>query len=230
MTALQAAVLDQYLVNKNYKSPKNLNPLEKRETMKRKIKKALYKNKYRNDSTRLKGWDYRNDGAYYITICTKDRIHHFGSVENGEMFLSEIGKLADEFWAEIPQHFPFVKLDEFVIMPNHTHGILVIDKNRSSKNGDGDDDTGTGTKPPIVDPPKNQQMQKISPKPGSISTIIRSFKSVTTKHARKIQPNFAWQPRFHDHIIRNQLSHNNIRNYIKNNPQQWKEDRFYNGL
>ena len=216
--------------------------------MKRKIKKALYKNKYRNDSTRLKGWDYRNDGAYYITICTKDRIHHFGSVENGEMILSEIGKLADEFWAEIPQHFPFVKLDEFVIMPNHTHGILVIDKNNASKNEDGDDDTipvpvgtlhcnvptgtptPTGTEPPIIDPPKNQQMQKISPKPGSISTIIRSFKSVTTKHARKIQPNFAWQPRFHDHIIRNQLSHNNIRNYIKNNPQQWKEDRFYNGL
>jgi Transposase and inactivated derivatives len=132
--------------------------------------------------------------------------------------------LADEFWTEIPQHFPFVNLDEFVIMPNHTHGILVINNNRSLKNGDWE------WEPPIVDPPKNHQMQKISPKPGSISTIIRSFKSVTTKHARKIQPNFAWQPRFHDHIIRNQLSHNNIRNYIKNNPKQWKEDRFYDGL
>ncbi len=87
-----------------------------------------YQNKYRIASARLEGYDYGRNGAYFITICTKDRRHFFGEIVNGEMQLSAVGELAKIFWLEIPQHFPFVRLANFVVMPNHTHGILIVDK------------------------------------------------------------------------------------------------------
>ena len=190
-----------------------------------------FKNKYRVSSTRLQSWDYRNNGAYFITICTSNRQHLFGEIVKKlpsnlpTMQLNEIGKLAEKCWMEIPEHFPFVELGNFVIMPNHTHGILIIDKQIIDKQietlqcnvSTGDKNIGA----------KNEQMAKISPKPGSISTIIRSYKSVVSKNARKIDPYFGWQSRFHDHIIRNNISFNNIQNYITNNPLMWNEDKFY---
>ncbi|MES2776162.1 MAG: hypothetical protein V4722_18435 [Bacteroidota bacterium] len=91
-----------------------------------------YKGKYRISSARLANWDYTSNGSYFITICTKDRIHFFGEISNDEMHLTEIGILAEKFWFEIPEHFPFVELGNFVVMPNHIHGIIIIDKN--SKN------------------------------------------------------------------------------------------------
>ena len=87
-----------------------------------------YKNKYRIETTRLKNWNYGWNGAYFITICTQNRIHYFGEIENREMQLSKIGKMAEKYWYEIPKHFPFVKLDAFIVMPNHIHGIIIIDK------------------------------------------------------------------------------------------------------
>jgi REP element-mobilizing transposase RayT len=87
----------------------------------------LYKNKYRVESARLKNWDYSSDGRYFITICTVDHVRFFGTIANGIMLLSEMGKIADQFWREIPNHFPMVRLDAFVIMPNHVHGIIIID-------------------------------------------------------------------------------------------------------
>ena len=88
---------------------------------------ALYKGKYRIESTRLKNWDYSRNGNYFITICTLNREHFFGEVINGRMVLSEVGRFAEMFWSEIPEHFPYSSLDAFVIMPNHIHGIVVID-------------------------------------------------------------------------------------------------------
>ena len=85
-----------------------------------------FKNKYTIKSTRLEGYDYSQDGMYFVTICTKDREEFFGKIEDGEMVLSKIGKIAEKFWKEIPKHFPFVILDEFVIMPNHVHLIIEI--------------------------------------------------------------------------------------------------------
>ena len=90
-----------------------------------------FKNKYRISSTRLQNWDYASNGAYFITICTKNREHYFGEIKNKEMQLTETGKLAETYWMEIPEHFPFVTLGNFVIMPNHMHGILIIDKSAS---------------------------------------------------------------------------------------------------
>ena len=91
-----------------------------------------FQNKYRIPSTRLKNWDYGKNGAYFITICTGNREHFFGEIvtvdNENEMHLNEIGKLADKFWSEIPKHFPFVELGNYTVMPNHVHGILIIDK------------------------------------------------------------------------------------------------------
>jgi putative transposase len=87
-----------------------------------------YRNKYRIQSTRLQNWDYSSNAAYFVTICTYGRICFFGKIFDGEMELSGIGKLINQFWNEIPIHFPFVILDAFVVMPNHIHGIIVINK------------------------------------------------------------------------------------------------------
>lgn len=192
-----------------------------------------YNNKYRIESVRLKNWDYRNNGAYFITINTGNRKHFFGEIINSEMQLSPIGEYAENFWMEIPKHFPFVELGNFVIMPNHTHGILIINNpnpvislhcneinkslqcNEIDKSLQCNDSTG------------NQYFSDISPKSGSISTIIRSYKSVVSKHARLLNPEFNWQPKFHDHVIRNSESFERIQNYIENNPSNWKEDKFY---
>ena len=190
-----------------------------------------FQNKYRISSTRLKNWDYGNNGAYFITICTGQKEHYFGEIEsiNGEnqMQFNEIGRLANEFWAEIPKHFPFVELGNYQIMPNHIHGILIIDK----KNVD-DDDFVVETLPVETlqcnVSTQNEQMAKISPKSGTISTIIRSYKSVVTKHAHFIHADFEWQERFHDHIIRDSESFDRIQNYIENNVANWKDDKFYN--
>jgi len=87
-----------------------------------------YKNKYRDESLRLKFWDYGRNGDYFLTICTKDRKHFFGEIKNGIMEMTSAGKIAEEIWHLIPQQFPFAKLENFVVMPNHIHGILVIEK------------------------------------------------------------------------------------------------------
>ncbi len=94
-----------------------------------------YKNKYRIKSIRLENWDYGSNGAYFITICTHNRIHFFGSIKNAEMQLSAIGQMAKKYWHKIPEHFPFVKLGAFVVMPDHIHGIIIIDKNDDGRYG-----------------------------------------------------------------------------------------------
>ena len=97
----------------------------------------LFRNKYRIPSTRLQTWDYGWNAAYFVTICTHNRKHYFGEItkpannqNDKKMNLSDIGILAKHFWSEIPDHFPFVILDEFVIMPDHMHGIIIIDKKK----------------------------------------------------------------------------------------------------
>ncbi|WP_310377343.1 transposase [Flavobacterium sp.] len=187
-----------------------------------------FQNKYRIPSARLKNWDYGTNGAYFITICTGNREHFFGEIvsvnDENEMQFNEIGGLANEFWAEIPKHFPFVELGNYQVMPNHVHGILIIDKNNVV-----DDVVETLPLETLQCnvSTQNEFMSKISPKSGTISTIIRSFKSAVTKNAHHIHADFEWQERFHDHIIRNSKSFDNIQNYIETNPENWREDKFY---
>ncbi len=94
---------------------------------------GLFKNKYRIDSTRLKDYDYSQDGSYFVTICTKERELFFGEVQNNKMILNDLGVIAEKYWLEIPQHFENTELDEFIIMPNHIHGIIVIDNDRGRR-------------------------------------------------------------------------------------------------
>ena len=194
------------------------------------INMKKYINKYRIESVRLKNWDYRNNGAYFITINTGNRKHFFGEIINSEMNLSPIGEYAENFWMEIPKHFPFVELGNFVVMPNHTHGILIINNVKSLHCNDSTqcNDSANNKSLQCNDSTMtNQYYSDISPKSGSISTIVRSYKSVVSKHARLLHPEFNWQSKFHDHIIRNSESFERIQNYIENNPSNWKEDKFY---
>ena len=167
-----------------------------------------YQNKYRIQTTRAPWWDYGSNAAYFVTICTKDRVHYFGRVVNGIMQSSDIGKIADACWLAIPDHFPFVKLGNHIIMPNHTHGIIIIDKPPGPRGNE---------------QPKN----RFGPQSQNLASIVRGFKIGVTKNARRINPNFTWQSRYHDHIIRDARAYNAISRYIANNPQKWQEDRFY---
>ncbi len=183
-----------------------------------------YQNRYRIPSARLQNWDYGANGAYFITICTENRDHFFGEIFGGVMKLNELGLLAHEYWAEIPCRFPFVALGNFVVMPNHIHGILIIDKLTHPGLPVETLQCNVSTN---ADKCKNEKMAKISPKPGSVSTVVRSYKSVVSKNARLIHAGFGWQTRFYDHIIRDAQSFETIQNYIANNPANWERDKFY---
>lgn len=185
-----------------------------------------FKNKYRISSARLQTWDYANNGAYFITICTQNRHHFFGHIQNQEIQLSEIGKFAEQYWYEIPNHFPMVELGNFVVMPNHVHGILIIDKMN--------DEPFVETRQCLVSTIKTNTIIGSSrfqnQGKNTISSIVGSYKSIVTKMSRQINPNFGWQSRFHDHIIRNSKSFENIQNYIEQNPLKWDDDRFYSNV
>ncbi|PWJ56839.1 REP element-mobilizing transposase RayT [Dyadobacter jejuensis] len=180
-----------------------------------------FRNKYRISSARLQNWDYASEGAYFITICTKDRLPFFGKIENGKMILSNIGVIADLMWYEIKNHSKNIELGEFVVMPNHVHGVLILNVNGLNTNVE----TLHATSLPPTE--KNKFMSEISPKSNSISTIIRSYKSAVTKHGHRLGFKFEWQSRFYDHIIRDAKSFENIQNYIVDNPLNWGKDKFY---
>jgi putative transposase len=212
-----------------------------------------FKNKYRIPSTRLQNWDYSNEGAYFITICTQNRTHFFGEITNGIMTLSNVGVIADLMWFEIKNHAKVVELGEFIVMPNHIHGILIlkdmdnINNNddttevMNDKNGDGDDIGDVETRhalslppsplpPPLspsLPPPNIGATRFQNQGKNSVSSIIGSYKSAVTKHANRLSFEFGWQDRFHDHIIRDARSFETIQNYIANNPSKWMEDKFF---
>jgi len=171
-----------------------------------------FKGKYRIEKPRDKHWNYGWNGAYFVTMNTKNRIRHFGHIENGEMYLSEIGKIAYSCWAEIPDHFPFVNLGAFVIMPDHVHGIIIISKEDKDK-----------TPEDIITHPSDRDGvgNRFGPQSKNLASIIRGFKVGVTKNARLLLPSYAWQPRYHDRIIRDQLAYEQIETYIINNPKNW---------
>jgi len=185
---------------------------------------------YRIPSARAAWWDYRNDAAYFVTICTAGREHYFGEIvettPKKEMQLSEIGQIAHQNWIKISEHFPFIRLDAFVVMPNHIHGILIIDNPISF--GDVVETLHATSLQQSSDPPtiKNEEMASISPKTGSLSSVIRSYKSAVSKQAHGIHADFAWQTRFHDYIIRDEESWRKIQGYILTNPVRWDKDKY----
>lgn len=199
-----------------------------------------FNNKYRIASARAEWWDYGWNGAYFITICTQNREHFFGEINDGKMNLSSLGVIADILWHEIPNHSKFVELGDFVVMPNHIHGILILNKPDGANDNvvsGSHTDTDTDTvetlhatslpTQPMKQSDKNHTMAKISPKSNSVSTIIRSYKSAVTKHANRLGLENGWQTRFHDHIIRDDAEYQRISDYILNNPANWEDDKFH---
>lgn len=157
------------------------------------------------------------------------------------MQLNELGQLANQYWSEIPQHFSFVELGNFVVMPNHVHGILIIDKNA---NVPVETRLIASLPPATASLPSQREMPSQTAIPSqkitggfagqknpmfheNISRIIRWYKGRCSFEMRKIHTVFAWQSRFHDHIIRDAQSFENIQNYISNNPMNWKQDTFF---
>ena len=204
-----------------------------------------FQNKYRIASARLQTWDYRWAGAYFITICTQNRAHYFGEITEGKMQLSTVGVIADILWYEIKNHAKNVELGEFVVMPNHIHGILILNEkgndnvnnnDNNGDNGDNGDNVETGhalslqtteqttertTEQTII----QNRFQNIGK--NSISSIIGGYKSAVSKHCNRLGYEFGWQTRFHDHIIRDEKSFQTISEYIINNPAKWEVDKFY---
>jgi REP element-mobilizing transposase RayT len=208
--------------------------------------------RFRIGSARLQKWDYRWKGAYFITILCKNREDYFGEILDGKMNLSGVGIIADILWYEIKNHARNVDLGAFVVMPNHVHGILIlnewIDNDRDEKTivpGYVDtllDDAEKTTHALSLQPqPSTEQTTRENPteqlktigqkrfqKQGknSVSSIIGSYKSAVSKHAHRLGFDFEWQERFYDNIIRDEDSFYNISKYIINNPSNWKDDRF----
>ena len=186
--------------------------------------RPLYRNKYVIGSKRLSGYDYTLPGKYFVTICTNDKIPYFGNILNGAVVLSEMGKIADKLWREIPEHCKNTGLDQFVVMPDHIHGIIIIQT--ITEINDTVETTHASfphAQSIIPDhPPSNNHnpgnSPSISMKPGSLGSIIGSYKSAVSKQIHLIDPDFRWQTRYYDHIIRTNQHLMRIRNYIRDNP------------
>ena len=171
-----------------------------------------FKGKYRIPSARWQDWDYGWNGAYFITICTKNRIHYFGKVINGKMQLSYVGVVANILWYETKHHANHLELGEFVVMPNHIHGILILnndDNQRRDKACLVSTNTDTATNDPTIGQQRWQNQGK-----NTISSIVGGYE-------------FAWQSRFHDYVIRNDIAYDRIVKYVRHNPQNWHQDKFH---
>jgi putative transposase len=152
-------------------------------------------------SPRLRGYDYSQEGAYFVTICTYRRDHHFVVVTNVDTLLNDIGTIAAEHWSTIPTVFPQIECDAFVIMPNHVHGIIVINEPHAASN-----------------------------KRHTLGVVIGNYKAAVTRQMNRklgIRAPRLWQDSFHDHIIRDERSLNHIRQYVLTNPAQWEADSLY---
>jgi putative transposase len=173
-----------------------------------------FKGKYRIDTLRLQNWDYGWNGSYFITFCTKNRVHFFGEIKAQSMQLSQLGKIAHQLFLEIPERFPYVTVNALVVMPDHVHCVITIHKKTNEHlQVEIPDGGGGATKN------KNPMFHE------NISRIIRWYKGRTTFECRKINPIFEWQSRFYDHIIRNRFSYYNIIRYIHQNPENWVEEK-----
>jgi putative transposase len=212
---------------------------------------SLY-DKHQRRSIRLKGYDYSQPGAYFVTICAHNNESIFGHVINGNMHLNEFGKIVEKEWLKTFDMRKILKLDIYVIMPNHFHGIIIIADGRGTLKyaheekrqrrgtlqcADMETARCRGTlQRAHFDISQCEGTQQCAPtgekfgKPvsNSIPTIIRLFKSATTKQINQIRQTTGmelWQHNYYEHIIRNENELNQVREYIINNPLQWQFDK-----
>ena len=143
-------------------------------------------------------FDYSSEAIYFVTICTQNRVHYFGKIDSGKMNLSNFGKVAYEKCIWLENQYPYVKIHNFMIMPNHIHILFEINK---------------------IDKEVKRK---------SISSLIGAYKTLVSKEIHLLgNIDFSWQRSFHDHIVRTENRYENIYNYITNNPENWKKDKFY---
>ena len=176
-----------------------------------------FRGRYRIPSARWAVWDYSRNAAYFITVCTAHHTHDFGEISGGEITLTPLGRAATDCWDQILAHFPFVVLDAFVVMANHVHGVLVIDKPEENRAVE------TQNLASLPNGPRN----RFGPQSKNLASIVRGYKIGVTKYARQNAIPFAWQARYYDRVIRNEEECDRIRQYIVTNPQTWGEDRLY---
>ena len=178
--------------------------------------------KHHRRSIRLQGYDYSQPGWYFVTIVTHDRGCLFGEIAGGEMLLNDMGFIVRDEWIKTAEIRPEIWLDEFIIMPNHIHGIIVIvDDNRRDETRPGGGDRRCRG---------DRRVAPTGPKPKSIGSIMAGFKSAVTKRANEYRGtpgHKLWQRNYWEHIIRNDTELYRIRNYIITNPQNWHKDRYH---
>lgn len=171
---------------------------------------------YRTTSTRLQGWDYAGDGAYFVTICTRNREQWLSQVVNGRADLTPVGKIVEEEWQTTARLRPYVEIDHFIVMPNHLHAILGIrgrhprirnEQPNAAARETSRQDVSTAAGPRLLS--------------GSLGAIVGQFKSACVKRIRQIEPDFGWQANYYDHIIRDVDDLDRIRDYIIENPAKW---------
>ncbi len=175
-------------------------------------------------SIRLKGYDYSQEGLYFVTIVTKERKHLFGEIKNGEMILNDAGIIAKKYWLEIPEHFPNTQLHSFIVMPNHIHGIIeIIGEIKNSV------ETNSIVGAKNFSPLRETTKPKFHSPSKTIGSIIRGFKIGITKWFQQHYPNefsvgeSVWQRNYWEHIIRNDEDYKRIIQYIIDNPIKWKQ-------
>jgi len=175
-------------------------------------------------STRLIKYDYSLPGYYFITICSQDRQYLFGKIVNEKMKLNNIGKTIDGYWHKLPEKFNNILLDKHTVMPNHLHGIIVIN----------DDVANNTVGAPPVGARTNNVHQRAGTRPApTIGNIVGTFKSITTnQYIQNVKNNNwppfnkrVWQRNYYEHVIRNEEELNKIRQYIIDNPNMWPKDK-----
>jgi putative transposase len=187
--------------------------------------------KHHRRSIRLKGYDYSQPGAYFITICTHQRENRFGQVQDGVMQPNRLGKILQHAWHDLPCHYPHVRLGAFCLMPNHVHGIVVLL----------DDDLRRGGSASVMidvtpttrfdrDPGFTHDQIHPNKKPTvrhGLPEIVRAFKSFSARRINAIQCTHGfpvWQRNYYEHIIRNPEEYQMIIDYIQTNPLRWETD------
>jgi REP element-mobilizing transposase RayT len=193
--------------------------------------------KHHRRSVRLKGYDYAQPGAYFVTICVRDRKCLLGKIINDQVQKSEYGRVAESFWAQIPVRFPNVSIDVFVVMPNHIHAIVMI--HGPTRRGAVTAPLG-GVTPPLrqdgalggVTPPLRQGGASggvTAPlRRPTLGQVVAYYKYETTKQINQVRGTPGcpfWQRGFYDHVVRNERDLNAVREYVANNPLKWALDR-----
>ena len=161
-------------------------------------------NKHHRRSIRLRGYDYSQKGIYFVTACTQNREHLFGKIEKGEMQMNDAGQMVEFTWFDLPNHNPPIVLDEFVVMPDHVHGIILITDGNAVR---------AGSEPAPTIPTRHP-----------LSETVRQFKTFSAKHVNQIRGVTGipvWQRDYYEHIIRNDVELEHVRQYIATNPKKW---------